>query len=244
MLCASIMTDHWEQVAWERAAVVALANASNTALQWFLDDKVAKIEETGHNRKGAGTFLVPMNGGIWTMCVSLEEEEVRMLSRVGFPTEPLCTNYLAESDDEEPRADWQHRMQNLSISCALVCLIVLGSAALVGAFGICKHQISAVLITGVMYLLAGLFAMFTLMIIHFKRIQRVSTRGSSHGDHTGDGVIGPQAPALSLLSAREFSTAWSLDLGWGGVALATTTSLLWILLSKIMRYNPLSAMLL
>lgn len=46
-------------------------------------------------------------------------------------------------------------MQNLSISCALVCLIVLGSAALVGAFGVCQHQISAVLITGVMYLLAG-----------------------------------------------------------------------------------------
>ncbi|KAI8436130.1 hypothetical protein MSG28_004230 [Choristoneura fumiferana] len=40
-------------------------------------------------------------------------------------------------------------MQNLSISCALVCLIVLGSAALVGAFGVCKHQISAVLVTGV-----------------------------------------------------------------------------------------------
>ncbi|XP_026324761.1 uncharacterized protein LOC113233776 isoform X2 [Hyposmocoma kahamanoa] len=135
-------------------------------------------------------------------------------------------------------------MQNLSISCALVCLIVLGSAALVGTFGVCKHQISAVLITGVMYLLAGLFAMFTLMIIYFKRIQRVSTRGSSHVDDTADGVVGPRAPALALLSAREFSTSWSLELGWGGVALVTTTSILWILLSKIMRYNPLSAMLL
>jgi uncharacterized membrane protein YjjP (DUF1212 family) len=46
-------------------------------------------------------------------------------------------------------------MQNLSISCALVCLIILGSSALVGAFGVLKHQISAVLVTGVMYLLAG-----------------------------------------------------------------------------------------
>ncbi|XP_063618957.1 uncharacterized protein LOC134791745 [Cydia splendana] len=242
MLCASIMTDHWEHVVWERAALAALANASSTTLQWLLDEKVAKIEHTGH-RKGGGTFLVPMNGGIWTMCVSLEEEEVSILSRAGFPTQPVCTNYLADSEDDEPRADWQHRMQNLSISCALVCLIVLGSAALVGAFGVCKHQISAVLVTGVMYLLAGLFAMFTLMIIHFKRVQRTSTRGV-HGDGTGDGVVGPQAPAYPLLAAREFSTAWSLDLGWGGVVLATTTSLLWILLSKIMRYNPLSAMLL
>lgn len=46
-------------------------------------------------------------------------------------------------------------MQNLSISCSLVCLIILGSAALVGAFGVCQRQISAILITGVMYLLAG-----------------------------------------------------------------------------------------
>lgn len=47
-------------------------------------------------------------------------------------------------------------MQNLSISCSLVCLIILGSAALIGAFGVCQRQISAILVTGVMYLLAGL----------------------------------------------------------------------------------------
>lgn len=46
-------------------------------------------------------------------------------------------------------------MQNVSISCALVCLIILASAALIGAFGILKHQLSAILVTGVMYLLAG-----------------------------------------------------------------------------------------
>ncbi|XP_050683557.1 uncharacterized protein LOC126978621 [Leptidea sinapis] len=243
MLCAALMTEHWEHVTWEKSALTTLANASNTALQWLLDEKVVHIEDV-NNKKSKGTFLVPMNGGIWTMCLSLEEEEVSILSRIGFPTEPLCTHYLADNDNEERRADWQHRMQNLSISCALVCLIVLGSAALVGAFGVCKHQISAVLVTGVLYLLAGLFAMFTLMIIHFKRVQRVSNRDSPLVDDTADGVVGPHGPAYALLSAREFTTSWSLELGWGGVVLATTTSLFWILLSKIMRYNPLFSMLL
>lgn len=51
-------------------------------------------------------------------------------------------------------------MQNLSISCALVCLIILGCSALVGAFGVLKHQISAVLVTGVMYLLAGMSSLY------------------------------------------------------------------------------------
>lgn len=53
-------------------------------------------------------------------------------------------------------------MQNLSISCALVCLIILGCSALVGAFGVLKHQISAVLVTGVMYLLAGTYRLSVL----------------------------------------------------------------------------------
>lgn len=51
-------------------------------------------------------------------------------------------------------------MQNLSISCSLVCLIILGSAVIVGSFGLCRHQISAVLVTGVMYLLAGKYTFF------------------------------------------------------------------------------------
>ncbi|CAH2080322.1 unnamed protein product, partial [Iphiclides podalirius] len=147
-------------------------------------------------------------------------------------------------------------MQNLSISCALVCLIVLGSAALVGAFGVCKHQISAVLVTGVMYLLAGLFATFTLLIMHWKRVQRELTRGgggagggvSGGGGGAGgggaDGVVGARAAAAALLAARAFGTAWSLELAWAGVALAATAALLWILLSKIMRYNPITSMLL
>lgn len=37
----------------------------------FLVKKLFQIVDTT-SRKGGGTFLVPMNGGIWTMCVSLE----------------------------------------------------------------------------------------------------------------------------------------------------------------------------
>lgn len=134
-------------------------------------------------------------------------------------------------------------MQNLSISCALVCLIILGSAALVGAFGVFQHQISAVLVTGVMYLLAGSFALFTLTIIHFKRLHSKPT--SIDSDGTVDGIVSPfgSRPLQGFLTARLFTTSWSLDLGWGGVMLCVMTSVLWILLSKIMRFNPLSSMI-
>ncbi|XP_055906293.1 uncharacterized protein LOC129941619 isoform X3 [Eupeodes corollae] len=136
-------------------------------------------------------------------------------------------------------------MQNLSISCSLVCLIILGSAALVGAFGVCQRQISAILITGVMYLLAALFALFTLMIIHFKR-QQGRPMADSDFDGTVDGVVaarGVARVAQRLLRARIFVTSWSLDLGWGGVVLCSITSVLWILLSKIMRFSPFSTLM-
>ncbi|KAB0793725.1 hypothetical protein PPYR_13345 [Photinus pyralis] len=135
-------------------------------------------------------------------------------------------------------------MQNLSISCSLVCLIIIGTAALVGAFGVCQHQISAVLVTGVMYLLAASFAIFTLMIIHFKRVQS-KPQVNMDPDGTMDGVVSPSGSKGTnyLLGARVFTTSWSLDLGWGGVTLCVMTSVLWILLSKIMRFNPISSMI-
>lgn len=46
-------------------------------------------------------------------------------------------------------------MQNVSISCALVCLIIVVSASLIGLFSIFRHQMSAMLVTAVMHLLAG-----------------------------------------------------------------------------------------
>lgn len=46
-------------------------------------------------------------------------------------------------------------MQNVSISCAMVCIIIVVTASLIGLFSIFRHQISAMLVTAVMYLLAG-----------------------------------------------------------------------------------------
>ncbi|XP_068235328.1 uncharacterized protein [Palaemon carinicauda] len=120
------------------------------------------------------------------------------------------------------------RMQNLSISCSLVCCILLGASAVVGSFGIIQRQISAVLITGVMYILAATFGLFCLSIMHFKRKTKKDC-----------GVLDSHVtPEYS--SARIFQTGWSLELGWGGVVTCLMAALLWLLLARIMRYNPIS----
>ncbi|XP_043479542.1 uncharacterized protein LOC122509488 [Leptopilina heterotoma] len=239
MLCAAIMSDYWEEVEWNRDEI-SQANINPT---WYLDGKVAMLEAlpvhgSFQRFQKKHAFLVPMHGGIWTMCVSLSDEEIRLLERIGFPQE-RCINYLYPDEaHEEMRAVWQNRMQNLSISCSLVCLIILGTAVLVGSFGLCRHQISAVLVTGVMYLLAATFALFTLTIIHYKRAQDRNPRIFNGPE---DGVIGGSVPR-NILKARIFKTSWSMDFGWGGVTLCSLASVAWILLSKIMRFSPISIM--
>lgn len=88
------------------------------------------------------------------------------------------------------------------------------------------------------------FALFTLTIIHFKRIQQ-KPRVDVDPNGAADGVVVPPGGRgmIELLPGRLFTTSWSLDLGWGGVVLSVMTSILWILLSKIMRFNPISSMI-
>nr|XP_012220123.1 PREDICTED: uncharacterized protein LOC105670935 [Linepithema humile] len=246
LLCGAIMSDHWEEIGWDKEDLIRTSSHTNLSLTWYLDGQVAMIESSvnhhraNHHVAKSSSFLVPMHGGIWIMCVSLSEEEIQLLEQVGFPQEK-CINYLTPDEThEEMRTAWQNRMQNLSISCSLVCLIILGCAALIGFFGLCRHQISAVLVTGVMYLLAATFALFTLTIIHSKRTQDREAKPIVDGPE--DGVIG--MPVLrSVLKARRFTTAWSMDLGWGGVTLCALASVAWILLSKIMRFSPIAAMI-
>lgn len=57
-----------------------------------------------------GVFLVPMHGGIWTMCVDLTDDELRILGKHGFPRAAKCLNYLAVATAEQElvNRDWQH----------------------------------------------------------------------------------------------------------------------------------------
>lgn len=61
------------------------------------------------------------------------------------------------------------------------------------------------------YFLLALFALFTLMIIHFKRQKGKSLLDSDY-DGTVEGILQLQEPtfAQNLLSARMFTTSWSL----------------------------------
>ncbi|XP_018014136.1 uncharacterized protein LOC108671163 [Hyalella azteca] len=195
------------------------------------DDRTLPVRSNGISKLKSSErimFLTPLHGGIWTMCVDLSEEQQNNLTAQGFGMSG-CINYLDPPNASRgQRSDWIQRMQNLSISCALVCCIILASCALVGFFGILNRQISAVLVTGVMYILATIFAVFCLAIMHFKRRTKKDCAN-----------VDSQVSAF-LNAARVFSYGWSLSMGWAGAVVCLGAALLWLLLARIMRYNPIS----
>lgn len=71
MLCAAIMTDHWEEMVWDRQELERLGNGT-FRLHWLLDGTVAEVASRDDEEMMG--FLVPMHGGIWTLCISLTGE--------------------------------------------------------------------------------------------------------------------------------------------------------------------------
>jgi len=127
-------------------------------------------------------------------------------------------------------------MQNLAIACALVCLILLGAAIVVGLFGLLRKQISAILVTGVIYFLAALFALFTITIVHMKHRHRRDTDPLDIWTRLTPDL----KRASEFKSARVIEDGWSLPLAWGGSFVCILASVMWIFLSKLMRYTPMT----
>lgn len=57
-------------------------------------------------------FLVPMHGGIWTLCIDLTAREMNELAGHGFRAKVKCVSYLTESVEvlrrEQLRYEYQH----------------------------------------------------------------------------------------------------------------------------------------
>ncbi|XP_029157249.1 uncharacterized protein LOC114929756 [Nylanderia fulva] len=71
LLCGAIMSDHWEEIGWDKEILIH----TNVNLTWYLDGQVAMLKSSVYHRTNritkSSSFLVPMHGGIWIMCVTL-----------------------------------------------------------------------------------------------------------------------------------------------------------------------------
>ena len=60
---------------------------------------------------------------------------------------------------------------NSAASCTIVCLLCLFTAFLTGTFGILQKQITACMVTGVMYMLAGMYSFMTWTVVHVNSLK-------------------------------------------------------------------------
>ncbi|XP_035234154.1 uncharacterized protein LOC118205984 [Stegodyphus dumicola] len=122
-------------------------------------------------------------------------------------------------------------MRNLAMSCAIVCLILLAFSGPLGILGLFKKQISTIMVTGVMYILAAVFGIFTLAFMHFKRIK-------PDGFYTST-ILDLNLPE-EYMKCRNFTVGWPPSAEWAGLCLCLIGSLFWLLLAKIYRFQILS----
>lgn len=85
LLCGAIMSDHWEEIGWDKEDLVQ----ANVNLTWYLNGQVARLQSSinhrsKHRAAKSSSFLVPMHGGIWIMCVSLSGTSCRGFDNVQF----------------------------------------------------------------------------------------------------------------------------------------------------------------
>ncbi|GFR05171.1 uncharacterized protein TNCT_211291 [Trichonephila clavata] len=122
-------------------------------------------------------------------------------------------------------------MRNLAMSCAIVCMILLGSSAPLGILGLFKKQISTIMVTGVMYSLAAVFGVFNLVFMRFKRVK-------ADGFYTS--TILDRGIPEEYLRTRLFTVGWPLSLECAGLCICFLASIFWLLLAKIFRFIVLS----
>ncbi|XP_076309147.1 uncharacterized protein LOC143224761 isoform X1 [Tachypleus tridentatus] len=236
-LSLALLTNHWETVTFARDQVQRVANRSQHTLSWInkhlvrvdtSEDGVSKTVKVYSRQKTNAdlVFLISLYGGVNAICTDISDEERTELLKDGF-SPPVCLSYLTP-EGLVFRNAWLVRMRNLAMSCAMVCLILLATCALVGSFGLIKRQLSAVMVTGVMFFLAALFGLFTLAFMYFKRVK-------PEGVYTST-IIDKGIP-VEYLRAREFTMGWSALLGWCGIILCAISSIFWLLLARVLRYQ-------
>ncbi|XP_076366160.1 uncharacterized protein LOC143255031 isoform X2 [Tachypleus tridentatus] len=197
-LSVALLTNHWETVTFRRSQVRHAANNSQHTVMW-VSSHVARVKaahpsaprdvekiasyynQHGWNFSSDGhIYLVPLQGGVYSICTDLSEEDRTRLSSDGF-SPPMCVSYLTPQGMVF-RNTW----------------------------------------------LSPLFGLFTLAFMYFKRVK-------PEGVYTS--TIMDKGLPITYLRTREFTMGWSASLGWGGVMLCIISSIFWLLLARVLRYQ-------
>ncbi|KAL0278571.1 UNVERIFIED_CONTAM: hypothetical protein PYX00_000355 [Menopon gallinae] len=134
MLCAAIMTEHWEYITWDRGKLEEIERQINNStgsgrneykIEWLLDGQVARVllgpkpkeprrqniynfalEEEKLDDDRPALFFVPVHGGIWTLCITLDDRLKMDIIRGGLAQINVWPNRcLSLQEADQPAQD-------------------------------------------------------------------------------------------------------------------------------------------
>ncbi|CAI9721096.1 XP_029635920.1uncharacterized protein LOC115211124 [Octopus vulgaris] len=111
-------------------------------------------------------------------------------------------------------------MQTSAASCLIVSTIDLMTASALGIIAVFKKQVALVMVTGTLYMMAGIFGVFTLVITYTKRTYEIE-------DCFYFVTIPPQ-----LCYTRQITYGYPITLMWIGVFFCVATCAIWIFLAR------------
>ncbi|CAM1310606.1 Uncharacterised protein g5465 [Pycnogonum litorale] len=92
LIIVSMLTDHWEYVDFDHRKVRETVLRLNYSIEWIEYESIAKIG-TGPNRNK--TFLVPLYGGVWHVCMDISGN----LSSKREDSEGTCQKFVSKFID-------------------------------------------------------------------------------------------------------------------------------------------------
>lgn len=174
-------------------------------------------------------YLYSTYNGVWRMCDTLSDSARQRLSNVKQTTVNKCYTFVSDYNEEiDNLPDWMvtiGRMQNSAASCFIVGLIDLAAAAIVGTFAILQKQVSACMVTGVLYCTAGLFSVFGLTIFHTK----------IYYEKYQCYIFDEEQLPSAACEARQVDLGWAIPLAWVGVIVCVFAFALWIFVARAFR---------
>lgn len=69
--CFSLLTNYWEHITWDSRTVMKISYEQNMGVKSHLDNQITRVSVTNSKNSTVDIYLLPMHGGIWTICFAL-----------------------------------------------------------------------------------------------------------------------------------------------------------------------------
>ncbi|GAB1606813.1 uncharacterized protein LOC106884260 isoform X1 [Argonauta hians] len=169
-------------------------------------------------------YLFPQYSGLIRICSDIPAAVKARCPHLPDMWQKRCYNFVTEYNEETSRMNARGnilaKMQTSAASCLIVSIIDLMTASGLGIIAVFKKQVALMMVTGTLYMMAGIFGVFTLVITYTKHTYEI--------DQCFYFVTIPS----ELCATRQISYGYPITLMWIGVFFCVTTCAIWIFLAR------------